>query len=51
MLKALIKKLDNLQEWIGDFSIEQETVGRNRMEILVIKDTVTSFLYASFSGF
>lgn len=28
MLKVLIEKLDNMQEWIGDFSIEQETVGK-----------------------
>lgn len=28
MLKALIEKLDNMQEWVGDFSKEQETVGK-----------------------
>lgn len=30
MLKALIEKLDNMQEQMGNFSIEQEAIGKNQ---------------------
>lgn len=37
MFKALMKKVDNKQEQMGNFSREMENVKKDKMEILAMK--------------
>lgn len=41
MLSAIIEKVDSMQNQMDNFSWEMETTGKNQMEILEIKNTVT----------
>ena len=39
MLRALMKKVDNMQEQMGNASREMETLRKNQKEMLEIKTT------------
>ena len=40
MLKTLTEKVDNMQDQMDNFSKETETVRKNQMKMLEIKNTV-----------
>ena len=40
MLRALMKKVDNMQEQMGNASREMETLRKNQKEMLEIKNTI-----------
>lgn len=42
ILRALMEKVDNMQEQMGDINKEMETLKKNGREILEIKITVTN---------